>query len=499
MAPTFTAKTGAAATATSDALIVPIGAGAALPAAIVGAFEGQLAAVLEARGFAGKTGEVAAFSTFGRLGVRTLILTGIGQPSGESGRWGEALRRAYGAAIKRARDEGARTVAAAVPAGAGAEEIGAIVEGLALALYTFTRYKTGAAATPAKAIEAVEVWTEGDDAAAAVAHGAAVASGVALARDLVNTISDDKTPSQIAAWAQQVAEEAGLACRVLDRAALEAGGYNAILTVGKGSAAEPRLIEMIYEPQGGGEPQGGATKTVALVGKTITFDSGGLDLKSADGMYSMKTDMGGGASVLGAMKAVAALKPGVKVIGLLTAAENMPSGTAMRPSDVVKALNGKTFEIGNTDAEGRMVLADAVTHAARAGADEIIDLATLTGAKMIALGSLAVGAFGNDQPLMDRFLASAAAAGERVWQLPTWDEYKDGLKSDIADLKSTGGRGGGAITAALFIGEFVEGKPWVHLDIAGSVATDADGPYTPKGATGVMVRSLLRYLEDAGK
>ena len=493
MAPTFTTKTGDPTGASADALIVPIGAGAALPAAIGGAFVGQLADVLEARGFAGKAGEIAAFPTFGRLGVRTLVLVGTGEGTAEPGRWGEALRRAYGAAIKRARDEGARTVAAAVPAGTGAEEIGAIVEGLSLALYRFSRYKTGVVATPTKVVEAIELWTEGGDAAGAVEHGEAVASGVALARDLVNTISDDKTPPQIAAWAQQVAGEAGLACRVLDRAALEAGGYNAILTVGKGSAAEPRLIELIYEPQGG------ATKTVALVGKTITFDSGGLDLKTADGMYSMKTDMGGGASVLGAMRAVAALKPGVRVIGLLTAAENMPSGTAMRPSDVVKALNGKTFEIGNTDAEGRMVLADAVTHAARAGADEIIDLATLTGAKMIALGSVAVGAFGNDQALMDRFLASAAAAGERVWQFPTWDEYKDGLKSEIADLKSTGGRGGGAITAALFIGEFVEGKPWVHLDIAGSAATDAEGPYTPKGATGVMVRSLLRYLEDTGK
>ncbi len=492
MAPTFTTKTGDPAGAAADALIVSIGAGAAVPDGIAGAFDGQLAGVLEASGFTGKRGELVALPTFGKLAARTLILAGIGERTAEAGRWGEALRRAYGAAAKRARDEGARTIAAATPAGADMAELGAIVEGIALALYRFTRYKTGAAATPAKAIEAVELWAEGD-ATDAVARGVAVAAGVALARDLVNTISDDKTPSQIAAWARRVADEAGLACTVLDRAALEAGGYHSILTVGKGSAAEPRLIELVYEPVGG------ATKTVAIVGKTITFDSGGLDLKTADGMYTMKTDMGGGAAVLGAMQAVAALKPGVKVIGLLTAAENMPSGTAMRPSDVVTALNGKTFEIGNTDAEGRMVLADAVTHAARAGADEIIDLATLTGAKMVALGSLAVGAFGNDQALMDRFLTSAAAAGERVWQLPTWDEYKDGLKSDIADLKSTGGRGGGAITAALFIGEFVEGKPWVHLDIAGSAATDADGPYTPKGATGVMVRSLLRYLEDAGK
>ncbi len=490
MAPTFTTKSGDATGASADALIVPIGAGAPLPEAIAGAFDGGLAGVLTARGFTGKAGEIASFPTFGRLGAASIVLTGTGEPSAESGRGGEALRRAYGAAIKHARDEGARTVAVATPAGAGAEDLGAIVEGLSLALYRFDRYKSGAA--PTKMIEAIEFWADGD-ASAAVAHGEAVAAGVSLARDLVNTISDDKTPPQIAEWAQRVASEAGLACRVLDGAALRAGGYNAILTVGKGSAAEPRLIEMIYEPAGG------ATKTVALVGKTITFDSGGLDLKSADGMYSMKTDMGGGGSVLGAMKAVAALKPNVRVIGIMTAAENMPSGTAMRPSDVVKALNGKTFEIGNTDAEGRMVLADAVTHAARAGADEIIDLATLTGAKMVALGSLTVGAMGNDQGLMDRFLASAAAAGERVWQLPTWDDYKDDLKSDIADLKSTGSRGGGAITAALFIGEFVEGTPWVHLDIAGSAATATDGPYTPKGATGVMVRSLLRYLEDAGK
>ncbi len=490
MAPTFTTKSGDATGASAEALIVPIGAGAALPEAIAGAFDGGLAGVLTARGFTGKAGEVASFPTFGRLGAASVVLTGTGEQSAESGRWGEALRRVYGAAIKRARDEGARTVAVAIPAGAGAEEIGAIVEGLSLALYRFDRYKSGAA--PTRAIESIELWADGD-ASAAVAHGEAVAAGVSLARDLVNTISDDKTPPQIAEWAQRVASEAGLACRVLDGVALRAGGYNAILTVGKGSAAEPRLIELIYEPTGG------ATKTVAIVGKTITFDSGGLDLKTADGMYSMKTDMGGGASVLGAMRAVAALKPNVKVIGIMTAAENMPSGTAMRPSDVVKALNGKTFEIGNTDAEGRMVLADAVTHAARAGADEIIDLATLTGAKMVALGSLTVGAMGNDQELMDRFLASAAAAGERVWQLPTWDEYKDDLKSDIADIKSTGSRGGGAITAALFIGEFVEGKPWVHLDIAGSAATATDGPYTPKGATGVMVRSLLRYLEDAEK
>ncbi len=490
MAPTFSTKSGDAAKAKTDALILSLSATTALPKAIDKAFGGQLTELLEARGFNGKAGEVAAFPTFGKLGVRTVVITGTGERSNEPGRWGEGLRRAYGAAIKRARDEGARTVAVATPEKAGSAEISAIVEGLSLALYSFTRYKSGTAA-PKKQIETIEIWASDKKAAAAVTHGEQVAAGVALARDLVNTISNDKTPPQIADWAEQVAKNAGLQCRVLNQADLAAGGYNAILTVGKGSAAEPRLIEMIYEPKGK------AQKTVALVGKTITFDSGGLDLKSADGMYSMKTDMGGGAAVLGAMHAIAALQPKVKVIGLMTAAENMPSGTAMRPSDVVTALNGKTFEIGNTDAEGRMVLADAVTHAARAGADEIIDLATLTGAKMVAIGSIAVGSFSNDQAFQERFLGAAAEAGERVWPFPMWDEYKDGLKSEIADLKSTGGRGGGAITAALFIGEFVEGKPWVHLDIAGNAASDTEGPYSPKGATGVMVRSLLNYVESA--
>jgi leucyl aminopeptidase len=473
MAPQITTRTGDATGASADALLVPAYAGEAVPGGLDARFDGQLAPTLEAAGFEGKRGQVAAFATFGRLPARWLVLAGLGARAAADG---EAARRAYGAAVKRARDEGARTVAAALPDGADADLVRAAVEGLTLALYRFTRYKTGEAATPAKDVATIELWSPGELPPGAVERARAVAGGVALARDLVNTISDDKTPPQLAMWAKRVADDAGLACTILDRAALEAGGYNAILTVGKGSAAEPRLIELTYSPPGGAA----TAKTVALVGKTITFDSGGLDLKTAEGMYAMKTDMGGGAAVLGAMGAVAALRPGVRVLGILTAAENMPSGGAMRPSDVVTALNGKTFEIGNTDAEGRMVLADAVTHAARAGADEIIDLATLTGAKVVALG--------------DR-----AAAGERVWQLPAWDEYKEQLKSDIADLKSTGGRGAGAITAALFVGEFVEGKPWLHLDIAGSAATDRDGPYTPKGATGVMVRSLLRYLEDAGR
>ena len=497
MALKFTTKTGDALAARTDALLVPVHVGAAVPEALSASFGGQLASVIEMAGFSGKRGDLVALPTLGNLPARLLVLTGLGEPDPRDPvDRSEAVRRAYGAAIKRAEREGARAVAALLPAHANPpasgypDTVGAAVEGMTLALYRFTTYKSKQESS--KAVETIELWSPGAIPAGAVAHGEAVAAGVALARDLVNTISDDKTPPQIAQWAQRVARESGLPCEVLDEKALASGGYNSILTVGKGSAAPPRLVEMVYEPAGP------ATKTVALVGKTITFDSGGLDLKTQDGMYTMKTDMGGGAAVLGAMHAIARVKPNVRVIGIMAAAENMPSGTAMRPSDVVRALNGTTFEIGNTDAEGRMVLADAVTHAARAGADEIIDLATLTGAKMVALGNVAVALIGNDQGLADRFIAAASAAGERVWQLPAWAEYKEQLKSDIADLKSTGGRGGGAITAGLFIGEFVEGKPWVHLDIAGSAATDRDNGYTPKGATGVMVRSLVRYVEDAG-
>jgi leucyl aminopeptidase len=291
----------------------------------------------------------------------------------------------------------------------------------------------------------------------------------------------------VAELAEQLARENELECRVLDREALAAGGYNAILAVGKGSIHEPRLVELVYSPPGT------PAKTVALVGKTMTFDSGGLDLKSREGMAPMKNDLGGGAAVLGVMRALAVLQPNVRVIGVLAAAENMPSGSAMRPNDVVRALNGKTFEIGDTDAEGRMVLADGVTHAARAGADEIISIATLTGHPF---GRWGAAALGTDDALRDRFLAAAEAAGERVWPLPLWEEFRTDLESVIADIRTVGADwSGDTIRAAVFISEFTEGTPWLHLDIAFNADTDRERPNTPKGATGVMVRSLLRYLE----
>jgi leucyl aminopeptidase len=265
----------------------------------------------------------------------------------------------------------------------------------------------------------------------------------------------------------------------------------AFLGVAAGSEQPPKFIHLTYAPSGK------RRRKVAIIGKGITFDSGGLDLKSAEGMLRMKDDMSGAAAVLAVMRALPALKPPFEVHGLIAATENMPSGSAIRPGDVLRAMNGTTIEVGNTDAEGRLTLADAICYAGeKIGADEVIDMATLTGACVVALGPLCSGLMASDQRLADRLLAAARAAGERVWQLPLIDEYKEQFKSDVADLNNTGGRNGGAITAGLFLREFAGRIPWAHLDIAGPAFIDKDAPLGPKGATGVAVRTILTYLTD---
>jgi leucyl aminopeptidase len=266
----------------------------------------------------------------------------------------------------------------------------------------------------------------------------------------------------------------------------------ALLGVGRGSAQPPRLIMVDYKPKGR------VRKTICIVGKGITFDTGGISLKPAESMEKMKYDMSGGATVLGAMNALGRLKPaGVRVIGLVAAAENMPGGRALKPGDVLTASNGMTIEVNNTDAEGRLVLSDALSYAHRFKPDAVIDLATLTGAVVIALGSQCAGALGNDQDLVDAVIASGKRTGERLWQLPTWPEYNDLLKSDIADMKNSGGREAGTIAGAMFLAQFAAGYPWVHLDIAGVAWNDRDKPYGPRGAVGFGVRLLIDYLEHA--
>jgi len=270
-------------------------------------------------------------------------------------------------------------------------------------------------------------------------------------------------------------------------------GMGLFLGVAAGSEQPPKFIHLSYTPSGR------KRRRVAVIGKGITFDSGGLDLKSAEGMLRMKDDMSGAAAVLAIMRALPRLSPAVEVHGLIAATENMPSGSAVRPGDVLRAMNGTTIEIGNTDAEGRLTLADALCYARdKVGAEEIVDMATLTGACVVALGPLCSGLFANDQGLADRLLDAATNAGERVWQLPLIDEYRENLKSDVADFNNVGPRGGGAITAGLFLKEFAGDRPWAHLDIAGPAFVEKDTPIGPKGATGAPVRTMLCYLMSQG-
>ncbi len=324
---------------------------------------------------------------------------------------------------------------------------------------------------------------------ALVAAGVPIA-GVVLARDLVNEPAAVKTPTFIADVAKKLGKEAGISVEVWEPKRIAAENLAGLIAVARGSNEEPRFLRLRYEAKGATS----ATKRIALVGKGITFDSGGLSLKPAKSMETMKCDMAGAAAVLGTMIALGRLKLAVNVDAFIPISENLPGGKAQKPGDVIRFRNGKTVEVLNTDAEGRLVLADALTLAADLKPDAIIDLATLTGACMVALGTQVAGLFANDQKLADRLLAISAETGEPLWQLPLVAEYKDDIKSAVADLKNIGGGHAGSITAALFLQEFVGSTPWVHLDIAGPAFLEKGLPYCPKGGTGFGVRTLLRYL-----
>ncbi|OGK76235.1 MAG: hypothetical protein A2W08_12585 [Candidatus Rokubacteria bacterium RBG_16_73_20] len=454
---------------------------------------GQVGRVLEAEQFKAKVGQVTHVHADGRR----IVVAGLG-PRAET--TAETLRRAAAAGVRRARDLGARAVAAEVlgdrlPARQRAQ---AVVEGALLGAYGFERYRREKAERVVATLTVVEPDARhARDVAEGVHRGETFANATALARDLVNTPAKDLGPSDLARAAVRLARERKLTVRVHGRAECRRLGMGAFLGVAAGSAEPPRFIHLIYSPAGrpGGRSAGRARKRVVVIGKGITFDSGGLDLKTSEGMLRMKYDMAGAAAVLGVMGALPILRPPVEVHGLIAATENMPSGSATRPGDVLRAMNGTTIEVGNTDAEGRLTLADALCYAVRrVEPDEIVDVATLTGACVIALGPLCGGLMANDAGLASRLLRAAEAAGEPFWQLPLIDEYKEHLKSEIADLNNVGPRGGGAITAGLFLKEFAGATPWAHLDVAGPAFTEKDLPLAPKGATGVAVRTLLTYL-----
>jgi len=452
---------------------------------------GQIKAVLDAEKFQAKVGQVTHVHT-AVLASPRLVIAGLGPRRGLGA---ETLRRAAAAALRRARDLGAKTVAIEVfglrlPDRQRAQ---AIVEGAVLGTYAFERYKREKAD---KLVEELRVLAPDRRAAREIEEGArrgeVFAGATWFARDLVNAPANDVHPTHLATVAGEVASAAGLSLQVYDREACATMGMGAFLGVAAGSEQPPKFIHLTYTPA---RPR----RRVAVIGKGVTFDAGGLDLKTAEGMLRMKDDMSGAAAVLGIMRALPALAPAVEVHGLIAATENMPSGSAIRPGDVLRAMNGTTIEIGNTDAEGRLTLADALCYAReRVQADEIIDMATLTGACVIALGPQCSGLFANDRALARRLLAAAETAGERVWQLPLIEEYREGLKSEVADINNVGQRGGGAITAALFLKEFAGETPWAHLDIAGPAFTERDTPLSAKGGTGVAVRTLLAYLTADG-
>ncbi|MEK7866596.1 MAG: leucyl aminopeptidase [Planctomycetota bacterium] len=443
-------------------------------------------------GFKGKEEEVVVAHPPGNSPARRVIFCGLGSPEAITA---ETIRKTAGRAVKRARDLGARSLSIAMPAGKLRVEaeraVAAVAEAAQLATYRFTRHKSKVA--DEKRIDEVEILPAagkgGARLAQAAERGSLFGRAASFARDLVNEPPNAMTPRRLEQVARSIAKK-GVSMKAFGPAQMKKLGMGAALGVSLGSTEPPRFLYLKYKAPGR------ARKTVALVGKGITFDSGGLCIKPADGMEHMKMDMGGGAAVLGAFSVIAELQPPVNVIGIIPATENMPGAAAYKPGDVLKALNGKTIEVINTDAEGRVVLADGLAWACKEGADEVIDVATLTGAISIALGSGYSGVFTNDQPLADRVLAAAHRTGERMWQMPMPKDYFDNMKSEVADMRNIGtSRDGGSIKAALFLQQFVEdGTPWVHLDIAGTAWTGKEQPYGPVGATGQPVRTLLEYL-----
>ena len=476
--------------AKADAIIVGVAQGPDGPVPAPGAEEvdaalgGNLAETLAALGATGKAEEVTKIASAGKLTAPLIAAVGIGSPADGSAPFdGEALRRAAGAAVRALTNGKSLRVALALPARDGAETE-AVALGALLGGYTFGRY-TGKK-------QDTDVILLGGDTAGAAARARVLADAMTLVRDLVNTSPSDLYPATFAAEAERVAGAAGLDVEVLDDKALADGGYGGLTGVGQGSVHPPRLVRLAYA-----HPD--AAKTVVLVGKGITFDSGGLSLKPPKSMEAMKSDMGGAAAVLAAVSAVAKLGPAVNVVGYLCMAENMPSGTAQRPSDVITIFGGGTVEVLNTDAEGRLVMADALARSAADSPDLLIDVATLTGAQLIALGPRIMGVMANDDAVLDGVVDAAKRAGEGAWPMPLPEELRKGLDSPVADIANVSQeRSGGMLVAGLFLREFVpDGVRWAHLDIAGPAYHEGEPyGYTPKGGTGAAVRLLVQVALD---
>jgi len=456
------------------------------------AFGGMISRLMKRGDFKARPGAVHLLYSAGHIPAERLLLAGLGKRGDFTL---NRLRQALGKAAPALRAAGATDFAVGVDGlGQDGEEIGqAVAEGSLLGLYRFLKYKTNDENGYAKAVQKISVLTERGSMVKALRKGVktgdVIAESTAMVRDMVNSPAADMTPSVVAAKAREIARQFGLKIQVLERQQMEKLGMGALLGVAAGSVQPPKFIIVEYW-------RGGRKPTIALVGKTITFDSGGISIKPPENMDRMKDDMSGGAAALGAIRNAAALKLPLNVVALLPATENMPSGSALKPGDVLRTLSGQTIEIINTDAEGRLILSDALAYACRYKPAVIVDIATLTGACAIALGQEAVGMLGTDETYKQKIREAGLKTGERVWELPLWEEYYDLIKSDIADMKNAGGRAGGVISAAALLSKFVKNYPWVHLDIAATAWSEKDRPYTPKGATGVGTRLLTQFLRD---
>jgi leucyl aminopeptidase len=462
---------------------------------------GVIKSVIESEELKGKEGETVYIHLAGTGGLRArrLLLVGVGtreeyKPAQVSQMAGSVARFLRGKNVKtigliaRGANEDSEKMAAAA------------AEGATIGLFDPDKYRT--IEKEERTIDRLLIIIEGADEEAlkrGAERGRIIGESVNFTRDLANEPGAYMTPTNMAERAREIAEEFGLNVDVLDEARMEQEGMGALLSVSHGSEEDAKLIILKYTPRDAPPAQDEGDELLAFVGKGITFDSGGISLKPGENMELMKYDMTGGATVLGAMRAIAQLKPSIPVLGVVPASENLPSGKATKPGDVVKAMSGKTIEIINTDAEGRLVLSDAICYAKKLGATRILDMATLTGAVSIALGDVNTAILGTDQALIDEVIAAGKEVGEKFWQLPLDKEYTKQIKSDIADIKNVGGRKAGTITAAAFLKEFADGVSWAHLDIAGTAWGDDAKPYRAKGPTGIAVRTIIQIVERAAR
>ena len=456
---------------------------------------GLVQSAIEAEEFSGKEGETAYFHLVGngKLKFRRLLLVGVGD---EKEYRSPQVSEMAGTAVRSLRAKNAKSIAV-VPRVKGNDEETArrSTEGAFIALFDPDKYRT--VDKEQKTVDRLVVVIDGGDQAAldrGVHAGTVVGEAINFTRDLANEPGAYMTPSDMAERARDIANEFGLSIDVLDEARMEQEGMGSLLSVAHGSEQPAKLIILKYTPA---NVESDDKELLSFVGKGVTFDSGGISLKPGEHMELMKYDMTGAATVMGAMRAIAQLKPPIPILGVAPCTENLPSGKATKPGDVVKAMTGKTIEIINTDAEGRLILADAIAYAKKLGATKIIDMATLTGAVSIALGDVNTAVLGTDQELIDEIISAGREVGEKYWQLPLDKEYSKQIKSDIADIKNVGGRKAGTITAAAFIKEFTDGVAWAHLDIAGTAWGDDAKPFRSKGPTGIAVRTLLRIVDRA--